>query len=141
MSDRRHRQSRATLPEGYQFGEGRPCAHYFVAQRQPQSESYRAICLTCGHDAGEVDFDGVETIFGVGTWRAPHENAAAQLKRRQADASRCPQCGQPANLMASRQTVMTDAQTGRRSAVIERNNYCPSPFHFDAAQRTGDETV
>lgn len=229
MSDRYHRQQPSTLPEGYQFGDARPepvnlegatitigdetyvlgPEHKIVPDGvlMYELQTHDWMCAlpygrcTCGADP-EGHITPAQRI--PYSWRAPHENDAAQLRRRQAEVIelgivgtattdeekkavalgmqvlpsiqrmlndeelkakidrmyydgaslrdtpgfdwlpptelRCPECGQPSDIFHRRTRVDTDP-SGRTHVVSEPVAYCPSAFHFDFQQRTGDETV
>lgn len=68
MPDRRLAKARASLPEGYQFGDARAaCEHDWRCRESRWLQGgYQAICAKCGHDAGAVELSGIQAIYGVG---------------------------------------------------------------------------
>lgn len=123
MSDRRHTQ-RPALPEGYQFGDAAKCR---------LSGIYGVATLNNPELVMEYDGDGnpfvrvPRAVYDAlpSSWRAPHENDAAQLRRRQEKSgpvliNLCPE--HPAAL------AFEEAIRNKTLRIVE-------------SQRTGDETI
>lgn len=101
MPDARLRRARATLPEGYQFGEGSRDEDAYEEAVRKWYDSCRVVfpppvvmcgCddwTTCAHPWPQLvpALTRRDVLLGYGPldrgWRAPHENAAAQLRRRE----------------------------------------------------------
>jgi hypothetical protein len=54
MPNDRIQRTRATLPEGYRFGDAHE--HNYRALWKIVTDAYHAICTVCGHVAGPVRF-------------------------------------------------------------------------------------
>jgi hypothetical protein len=89
MPDARLRRTRATLPEGYQYGDGALFGvqtRLMLARIRAREVRERGLAAYCGladarlRDAADAA-DRADDERDERAWRAPHENAAAQLTR------------------------------------------------------------
>lgn len=131
MPEDRLDRSRRTLPEGYQFGDAYPCGR--DGHTWPLTAfGVDAFCVKCGHKAeyGGSDWKGCEQLrpadesLHFKPWRAPHLNAAEQLKR-----------SRPLNALDNLRSYSTFAASldgGMTANVIEGEQ-------FDTDRDPGDE--